>query len=166
MIEKEQVAKGWAWFQTGLGTTVQFLLGAGLVVLGSKLLVDGAVGVAGRLGIPSIVIGLTVVAVGTSLPELITAVTSSRRAVSDLAVGNVLGANIANLTLVIGAAAMIQTVHMDRLTQIFNFPAMLAVMLLALWVLLTDRRITRREGALLLAAYGAYLAALVTLTIC
>lgn len=164
VIEKEQAARGWAWFQTRAGTTVQFFLGASIVVLGSRLLVDGAVGVAGRLGIPSIVIGLTVVALGTSLPELVTAVTSSRRSVSDLAVGNVLGANIANLTLIVGTAALIQSVHMNRLTQLFNFPAMLAIMVLLLWVLLTDRRITRREGALLLTAYSAYLAALVTLT--
>jgi cation:H+ antiporter len=166
VIEKEHAARGWAWFQTGSGTKVQFLLGAALVVLGSKLLVDGAVGVAGGLGIPSIVIGLTVVAVGTSLPELVTAVASSRRAVSDLAVGNVLGANIANLTLIVGAASVIHSVRLDRLTQLFNFPAMLAFMALLLWMLLTDHRVTRREGAVLLAAYGAYLAALVTLTFC
>jgi cation:H+ antiporter len=165
VIEREQAARDWAWFQTGPGTTVQFVLGAGLVAPGSKLLVDGAVGVAARLGVPSILIGLTVVAVGTSLPELVTAVTSSRRAVSDLAVGNVLSANIANLTLVIGAAAVIHSVKMNRVTQLFNFPAMLAVMTLLFWVLLTDHRITRREGALLLAAYGAYIAALVILTI-
>ena len=83
-------------------------MGAGIVVAGSKLLVDGAVGFAARLRVPSIIIGLTVVAVGTSLPELVTAVTSSRKSVSDLAVGNVLGANIANLTLIVGASAMIQ----------------------------------------------------------
>ena len=164
-IEKEQVARGRAWWQTGAGTTVRFIFGAALLVLGSKLLVEGAVGVAGRLGIPSIIIGLTVVAVGTSLPELVTAVTSSRQAVSDLAIGNVLGANIANLTFIVGVAAVIQEVRMGRLMQLFNFSAMLAIMVLLLWVLLTDRRVTRREGAVLLAAYGAYLAALVTLTL-
>jgi cation:H+ antiporter len=164
VIETEHEARGWAWFQTGRGTTVQFLLGAATVVLGSKLLVDGAVGVAAGLGIPSIIIGLTVVAAGTSLPELTTAVTSSRQAVSDLAVGNVLGANIANLTLIVGTASVIHSVEMSRLTQLFNCPAMLAFMGLLLWVLLTDRRVTRREGAVLLAAYGAYLAVLITLT--
>ena len=77
----------------------QFLLGAGIVVLGSRLLVDAPVSLASGLGIPSILIGLTVVAVGMPLPELVTAVMSSRRMWSDLAVGNVLGANIANLSL-------------------------------------------------------------------
>jgi cation:H+ antiporter len=155
----------WAWFQTRSGTATQFLLGAAIVVLGSRLLVDGAVGVAGRLAIPTMIVGLTVVAIGTSLPEFITAITSSRRAVSDLAVGNVLGANIANLSLVVGVAAVIRDATMDRLTQAFNFPAMLVVMVALLWMLLTDRRVTRREGAVLLALYGIYLAALVAMTL-
>jgi cation:H+ antiporter len=98
------------------------------------------------------------------LPELVTAITSSRKAVSDLAVGNVLGANIANLTLIIGAAAVIHPVHMDRLTQVFNFPAMLVVMSLLLWVLLTGQRVTRKEGGVLLLSYAIYTAALVVLT--
>lgn len=164
-IKTEKAAARWAWVQTKAGTVAQFLCGAAIVVAGSRLLVQGAVGAALTLGVPSIVIGLTVVAVGTSLPELVTAVTSSRKAVSDLAVGNVLGANIANLSLIVGAAAVIHDVGMDRLTQRFNFPAMLAVMAMLLWMMRTDRRITRREGAALLAIYGAYLAALVGLTI-
>jgi cation:H+ antiporter len=164
VIEQEKSAARWAWVQTRTGTIVQFLFGAGIVVGGSRLLVEGAVGAASRLGVPSIVIGLTVVAVGTSLPELVTAVTSSRKSVSDLAVGNVLGANIANLTLIVGTAAVIQTVGLDRLTQLFNFPAMLAIMALLCWMLWTDHRVTRREGALLLAAYAAYLVVLVGLT--
>lgn len=163
-IETEKAAARWAWVQTRTGTVAQFLFGAIIVVAGSRLLVEGAVGTAARLGVPSIVIGLTVVAVGTSLPELVTAVTSARQSVSDLAVGNVLGANIANLSLIVGAAAMIQSVGMDRMTQRFNFPAMLGVMVLLCWMLRTDRRVTRREGFTLLAAYGGYLAALLGLT--
>lgn len=111
------------------------------------------------------VIGLTVVALGTSLPELVTALASSRKAVSDLAVGNVLGANIANLTLVVGAAAILHDVSLSRATQLFNFPAMLLIMALLLWMLHTGRRVTRREGFTLLAVYTAYLAALITLTV-
>jgi len=164
-IEREHAAGRWDWFQTKPGTVVQFVLGALVVVGGSKLLVDGAVDVAARLGIPPIFIGLTVVAVGTSVPELITAITSSRKAVSDLAVGNVLGANIANLTFIVGAAAVLHDVTMDRLTQVFNFPALLLIMALLLWMLLTDRRVTRREGVVLLVTYGVYIAALVGLTL-
>lgn len=164
-IESEKAATHWAWLQTKPGTVVQFLVGAAIVVAGSKLLVDGAVGLSARLGIPSIVVGLTVVAVGTSLPELVTAVTSSRKSVSDLAVGNVLGANIANLTLIVGAAAVIQTVGMDRLTQLFNFPALLVIMAVLVLMLWTGRRVTRREGVVLLGIYALYLGALTTLTL-
>lgn len=163
-IKTEKSAARWGWVETKAGTGVQFVFGAAVVIAGSRLLVEGAVGTASQMGVPPIVIGLTVVAVGTSLPELVTAVTSSRKAVSDLAVGNVLGANIANLTLIVGTAAIIQSVGMDRLTQVFNFPAMLAIMGLLGWMLLTDRRLTRREGALLLTVYAGYLAVLLGLT--
>lgn len=164
-IERDRAKARWAGVETKPGTTVQFFVGAGIVVAGSKLLVDGAVGLAAGLGVPPIIIGLTVVAVGTSLPELVTAVTSSRKSVSDLAVGNVLGANIANLTLIVGAAAVIQTVGLDRTTQLFNFPALLAVMILLVVMLWTGRRVTRREGVVLLTVYGLYLAAVTVLTL-
>jgi cation:H+ antiporter len=162
-IERELEAA--SWFKSTPGTVVQFVAGAAVVVVGSRFLVDSAVHIAGVLGVPSIVIGLTVVAVGTSLPELVTAITSSRQNVSDLAVGNVIGANIANLSLVVGTAAGLHPLTMDRLTQTFNFPAMLAAMLLLLWMLLSDRRVTRREGVVLLAAYTAYIICLIALTV-
>lgn len=159
-IEAGVTATRFAWLETKAGSAVQFLMGAAIVVIGSRLLVDGAVSIAARLGVPSIVVGLTVVAIGTSLPELITAIASSRKSVSDLAVGNVLGANIANLTLIVGVAALVQEVKIDRQTQLLNFPAMLAMMGLLLWMLLTDRRVTRREGVVLIATYAVYLVVL------
>lgn len=165
VIEHEKQTAGSTWLESRAGTVAQFASGALVVVVGSRFLVDGAVDIAARLGIPSIVIGLTVVAIGTSLPELVTAVTSSRQSVSDLAVGNVLGANIANLTFIVGAAAILEDVSMTRLTQAFNFPAMLVVMVVLAWMLSTDRRITRREGAVLLACYAAYGLTLVSLTL-
>jgi cation:H+ antiporter len=163
-LETEFVARH-ARLQSGWGTTLQFLVGALLVVGGSKLLVESAVRFAQTLGLSSLVIGLTVVAAGTSLPELITAITSSRRNVSDLAVGNLLGANIANLTLVVGSAAAIHTVPISRPTQLMNFPAMLGLMLLVLWMMSTDRRVTRREGVVLLVVYAGYLSVLVGLAV-
>jgi len=164
-IDAELSDSRWAWVETKAGTAVQFLAGAAIVVVGSKLLVDGAVGVAARLGVPSIVVGLTVVAIGTSLPELVTAVTSSRQSVSDLAVGNVLGANIANLTLIVGTAALLQDVRLDRMTQLFNFPVMLGFMAALAWLLTAGRRLSRRAGVGLLGAYAAFLAALTLLTL-
>jgi cation:H+ antiporter len=163
-IEQEQVA-GHPLLRTKGGTAALFSFGAVLVVIGSKLLVDGAVSIATELGVPSIVIGLSIVAVGTSLPELVTAITSARQNVSDLAVGNILGANIANLTLIVGSAASIKEVTMSRTMQMFNFPALLLAMGLMLHMLLSDRRVTRREGAFLLGFYGLYLSVLIVLTV-
>lgn len=160
----EQAAAGrWEWFQGRDGSIVQFLIGAGIVVIGSRLLVDAAVNLAAALGIPSIIIGLTVIAVGTSLPELVTAVASTRKNVSDLAVGNVLGANIANLTFIVGMAAMLSDVKMQRPTQLLNFIALLAVFGLLLWMLLNDRKLSRKEGVALLVTYSFYLCTLVFL---
>ncbi len=157
-------AARWAWFATRTGTAVQFVASALLVVLGSRLLVGGAIGLAAAIGIPPIVVGLTVVAAGTSLPELVTAITSARQAVSELSVGNVIGANIANLTLVVGAAACLQDIRLDRSMQLFNFPAalvfMLALAVLALW----RRRIGRGSGAALIAGYAIYVAALLAVS--
>jgi len=159
------LGKRFGWWHGKTGSGLQFLLGSGIVVLGSRLLVDAAVNLASALGIPSIIIGLTVIAVGTSLPELVTAVMSSRSNASDLAVGNVLGANIANLTLVVGVAAMMSEVSMNRATQLLNFPAMLAVFGLLLWMLLNDRKVSRKEGVALLVTYSLYLCALVFLAV-
>lgn len=162
-IEEERVA-GHPWLRTKGGTAALFGMGAVLVTVGSKLLVDSAVNIASSFGVPSIVIGLTVVAVGTSLPELVTAITSTRQNVSDLAVGNILGANIANMTFIVGSAAAIKPVTMSRATQVFNFPALLLLMLTLLWMLMTRHRVTRAEGIGLLCFYALYVVGVVVST--
>lgn len=156
-IQQGVVSARWPWVETRYGTLAQFILGAFVVVIGSRLLVDGAVTLSARMGIPPIIIGFTVVAIGTSLPELVTAVSSTRRSVSDLAVGNVLGANIANLTLIIGTAALINAVSLDRITQLFNFPVLLLFTGVVWWRLQTHQKLTRREGIALLSLYALFL---------
>ena len=89
--------------------TVLLLVGIGLLVLGAQLLVDGAVSIATGLGVSSLVVGLTVVAIGTSLPELVTAVSAARKGHGDLAIGNIIGADILNVLFVAGAAAAVST---------------------------------------------------------
>lgn len=147
----------WLWLDSPAGAGGRFLLGALVVILGSRLLVDGAVALATRMGVPSIVVGLTVVAIGTSLPEIITAVGSARRSVSDLAVGNVLGANIANLTFIVGMAGLFGTVRLDRATQLSSFPVLLLLAGLVGWSLRTRQRLSRVEGFVLVGVYLAYL---------
>ncbi len=148
---------------TGLGATLVFVLGAAMVVVGSRLLVDSGIALARGIGIPPIVIGLTVVAVGTSLPEYVTAVVSARRGVSDLSVGNILGANVLNLGLIVGASATIHEVTMSRVTQLYNFPVMLLVMAVLGVYLLRARRLGPGAGGALLGLYAAYVAGLVLL---
>jgi cation:H+ antiporter len=161
-IERDVVA-GHARLLTGRGTTVQFLAGAVMVVAGSRLLVDAAVSLATALAIPSLVVGLTMVALGTSLPELVTVAASARRRVSDLGIGNVLGANVANLSLVPGAAAAIAPAGIGRAEQLFNMTALLVVLAVVALLIVRRGRISRRAGAGLLVLYAGYLAGLTML---
>lgn len=154
-IEEEMTA-GHPWLNTFKGSMLVFVVGAVMVTVGSRFLVDSASSLAAAMGIPSIIIGLTIVAVGTSLPELVTAISSARQDVSDLAVGNIFGANVANLTLIVGSAASLNVVEMDRVTQLLNFPALLLGMLIVLWMLCSERQISKREGTILISYYFIY----------
>ncbi len=134
--------------------------GLALLVIGANWLIDGAVTIAKLLGVSKLVIGLTVVAVGTSLPEIATSIIASLRRQRDIAVGNAVGSNLFNLLLVLGLTAAVApagvTVSPTALT--FDIPVMIAVTVAALPIFFTGFRIDRREGFLLLAYYVAYTA--------
>lgn len=143
-----------------LKDTALLLAGLGLLVLGSNWLVDGAVMVARKLGISELVIGLTIVAAGTSLPELATSVVASLRGERDIAVGNVVGSCLFNLLAVTGLAGMLspsgiavspQSLHVD-------LPVMLLSAVVCLPIFFTGKNISRGEGALLFSGYLAYMA--------
>ena len=138
----------------------------GLVVtiIGARLLVLGAVDVAAGLGVSEAVIGLTIVAVGTSLPELVTSVIAARRGQSDLAFGNVLGSNLFNLLGILGITALVHPLEVPGEILSFDIWVMGGATLALGLVAVTGWRITRGEGALLLAGYAAYLAALVAMS--
>lgn len=159
----EQLVGSRRSLRTGRGSTLVFVGGAAMVILGSRLLVDSGIVIAAALGVPPIVIGLTAVAVGTSLPEYVTAVASTLKGASDLSLGNILGANILNLGLVVGASAMIHEVNMSRTIHLYNFPVMLFVMGLLGFGLIRWQRLTRFGGWALLAVYAGYVAGLATL---
>ena len=136
------------------------LVAVGLVmlVLGSNWLVDGAVIIAGALGVSQLVIGLTVVAAGTSLPELATSVIASLRGERDIAVGNVVGSNIFNILLILGMAAVLgDGVTVAPGVLYFDLPVMLAVAVACLPIFFTGYEIARWEGAVFLGYYAAYL---------
>ncbi|MBC7171169.1 MAG: calcium/sodium antiporter, partial [Polyangiaceae bacterium] len=122
----------------------------GLVVLlvGGDLFIDGAVSIADSLGVSDRLIGLTVVAVGTSLPELVTAVIAARRGHSDLAVGNVVGSNIFNTFLCLGAAGLAGSVRAPLSTLAVDLVALVVVTAVAGFFIRGARTITRPEGAL------------------
>ncbi|MGP1358374.1 calcium/sodium antiporter [Roseicyclus sp.] len=132
------------------------LAGLALVVLGGRFLVEGAVSLARGFGISETVIGLTIVAVGTSMPELVTSVVAGIRKQGDVAFGNIVGSNIYNILGIGGFTALIapgavppEMVSFDNLVMI----GVSAALLLVAW---TGLRISRAEGLALLAGYGAY----------
>lgn len=131
--------------------------GLGLVVLGGSLLVSGAVALARGFGVSETVIGLTIVAVGTSAPELVTSVIAALKRQGDVAFGNVVGSNIYNLLGIGGATALIAPSQVPAEIIGFDAPIMVAVSLLLVLFAATGLRIARREGAVLLAGYLAYL---------
>ncbi|WP_447555058.1 calcium/sodium antiporter [Vreelandella sp. EE22] len=137
--------------------------GLALLIGGSQLLLYGAVGIAQAAGISEAVIGLTVVAVGTSLPELAVSLVAALRRQTDVAVGNILGSNIFNLLGILGVSAFLQPLLLVERMVVFDQWVMLGSAALLLAFLYTGLRLSRGEGALLLAGYVAYVAASFTL---
>jgi cation:H+ antiporter len=132
--------------------------GLALLVLGANFTVNGAVGIARTVGVSELVIGLSIVAVGTSLPELFTSVIAAMRKENDISVGNVVGSNIFNLLLILGIVAVFQPITVAPRAVEFDFPIMLVYALLLLPFAWTGRVLTRREAALFLIGYAAFIA--------
>lgn len=134
--------------------------GLGLLVLGSRWMVAGARSFAASLGVSELVIGLTIVAAGTSLPELATSVIAALKGERDMAVGNIVGSNLFNVLLILGTAAVVAPdgVPASPVALRFDIPVMIAVSIACLPTFVTGLRIARWEGALFLAYYVAYTA--------
>ena len=136
------------------------LLIAGIVgiAVGADQLVSGATRIARDLGVSDTLIGLTLVAIGTSLPELATVIMASLRQHGDVALGNVLGSNIFNVLAIAGGVSVISPIAVPPEILHFDIWAMLFVSLLLLPLMISDRRISRPEGGLLISLYVLYLA--------
>ena len=135
------------------------LAGIAVVVIGADWLVDGAVGMARNFGVSDALIGLTVVAIGTSAPELVTTVVSTLRGNRDIAIGNLLGSSIYNILLILGATCLVASgglVLPASLVRV-DIPIMVAVALACIPIFVTGRRVSRGEGGAMVAAYVAYL---------
>lgn len=133
-------------------------LGLGLLVAGSQLLVDNAVTIARAMGVSELIVGLTIVSAGTSLPELATSVTASLRGQRDIAVGNVIGSNLFNILCVMGLSAAITPAGLTVPSAVlrFDLPVAIATAVACLPVFFSGNEISRWEGFLFIAYYGAY----------
>jgi len=132
------------------------LAGIALTIVGARLLVSGAIELATAMGVSETLIGLTVVAVGTSLPELVTAVIAALKKEADVAFGNIVGSNIYNTLGILGITATVQPLDVPREIADFDIWVMLAATVLLLFFAISGWRVSRREGAVLLALYAAY----------
>ncbi len=135
-----------------------FVIGLTMTIAGSQLMVIYGERIAISLQIPSIVIGVTMTALGTSLPELVTAITALRKKASALSVGNIFGANILNLTLVLGGTAIIKPIVTEGNVLSFHLPFILGITLIAsLSTLILKKKYPRFIGILLLLSYFSYI---------
>ena len=139
------------------------VLGFVLLVKGADWFVDGAASIAAKLGIPQLVIGLTIVAMGTSAPEAAVSLTAAFHGNADITIGNVVGSNIMNVLVILGLAAMICPMKVAKLTAFVDIPVTL-VMSLVLFGLGVDGSISRLDAAILLVVFIGYLSYLFLMT--
>lgn len=136
-----------------------FVIGGILaLMLGADLLVRGAVSIARTFGVSDAVIGLTLVAIGTSLPELATSIVAAWKRHSDVVLGNVIGSNIFNILAILGITALVTPIPVGPQFRVLDVPLMLGVSVLVVLLLVAMKRIGRGVGLAMLAAYTAYLA--------
>lgn len=151
--------------KTMIANIVKFLAGAAGIVIGARLLVDNGTALARLIGVPESIIGATLVAVGTSLPELVTTITAIAKKQSSLSIGNIVGANIIDLTLILPLCSVVSGKALPILRQniVLDMPFCLGLALLAVVPALISGRFRRWQGAALLAVYGTYVVVLCTL---
>lgn len=135
-----------------------FLVGLVLIVGGGSLLVDGAIKIAEQLGVSDAVIGLTIVAVGTSFPELVTSAVAAYRKEGDIALGNVLGSNIYNILFIGGITGVVAPTEVPASMMAFDLRLLVAASLVVMVFAFSGGRLSRKEGFALIASYAAYTA--------
>jgi cation:H+ antiporter len=137
---------------------VKIVVGLAGLVIGARLMVDNAVTIARFYGIPELVIGVTVVALGTSLPELATSLVAAFKKEADISLGNIIGSNIFNSGLILGGVGIVAPIDVSPEALRFDLPAMAFVSLLLFPLMRMHRKISRADGAILLTAYIGYIA--------
>lgn len=133
------------------------LVGFILLIKGADILVDGSATIAKKFHIPEIVIGLTIVSIGTSLPELFVSLTSAIKNYSDMSMGNVIGSNICNLLLILGLSSTIKTVRFKRQTRKFEIPFCLIITIIFFAICNIGQNVTRIEGIVLIILFMVFI---------
>ena len=136
---------------------ILIIIGFALLIKGAEFLVDGSSSIAKRFHIPEIIIGLTIVSIGTSMPELFVSITSAIDGYADMAVGNVIGSNLCNLLLILGLSAVIMPVEFKKETRLIEIPLTLAITILLFVLCNIGHDITRSEGILLIILFCAFI---------
>ena len=136
---------------------VYFALGLAGVVYASHFVIESAIKIAETFHISKTIIALTIVALGTSLPEVATCVTAARRGEGQIAVGNIIGADILNICWIIGMSAVVNPISVSRIEINFMFPTMLVIVITMLVLMRINYRWDRKRGIILLTLYGLYL---------
>lgn len=151
---------GWRLWGINIGLVI---IGLGMLVYGSNLLVESATSIARWLGLSELIIGLTIVAAGTSMPEVATSIAAAIKGERDIAVGNVVGSNLFNILAVLGLSAVVAPAGLpiSHAARGFDIPFMFAVALVTLPIFFTGRQIARWEGWVFLGYYAAYTAYLI-----
>jgi cation:H+ antiporter len=153
VVEEIEFAKNLSWFKS----IIYFVGGIIGLYIGSELLVENAVFISREFGVSERVIGVTIIAIGTSLPELITSIIAALSKRTDLALGNILGSNIMNILSIIGLTAIIKPIGVSVEFINSDFLWMLGITLFLFPLMKTKMRVSKIEGSLLLLSYGAYL---------
>ena len=138
-------------------SVILIIIGFVLLIVGADILVDGSSGIAKKFHIPEIIIGLTIVSIGTSMPELFVSITSAIDGYSDMALGNVIGSNLSNLLLILGLSAVIKPVVFQKETRIYEIPMCLLVTIILMVFCNTNGGISKIESIGLLILFGAFI---------
>jgi len=140
------------------------ILGFILLIKGADFLVDGASNIAKKFHIPEIIIGLTIVSIGTSLPELFVSITSAIDGYPDMAIGNVIGSNISNLLLILGTATLIRSIDFEKETRLIEIPICLVVSIIFMVLCNLGQDVTRFDAGILMALFAMFIIYTIVMT--
>lgn len=138
-------------------SVILIIVGFILLIKGADLLVDGSSNVAKRFHIPEIIIGLTIISIGTSMPELFVSITSALDGYPDMAMGNVIGSNITNLLLILGLSAMVRPIAFKRETRLIEMPICLGISIIFMIMCNIGQDITKIEGMILVILFALFI---------